>query len=63
MNAKVWMIDSVAAHRIVFIYGGNRIIEQEFYKIDESDPYQVLDCLKSDYISVSGIGIGRKNAN
>ena len=63
VNARVWIKDSVAAHRIVFIYRGPRIIEQDYYKIDASNPFQTIDCLKNDYISLSGIGTGRKNAN
>lgn len=63
VNARVRMTDSITVHRIVFVYRGNKIIEQEFYKINESNPSQVVDCLESDYISVSGLGIGRRNAN
>ena len=51
------------AHRIVNIYKGSRIIQQEYYKIDAAEPFQTIDCLKNDYIGLSGINMGRKNAN
>jgi hypothetical protein len=63
VNARVWIVDSIAVHRIVFIYRGNRIIGQEYYKIDASKPFQIVDCLKNDYIGLNGISTGRKNAN
>jgi hypothetical protein len=62
-NAIVWINDSVVAHRIVNIYKGSRIIQQEYYKIDAAEPFQTIDCLKNDYIGLSGINMGRKNAN
>jgi hypothetical protein len=63
VNATVWIHDSTAVHRIVFIYRGDRVIGQEYYKVDASQPFQTVDCLKQDYIDRSGIKTGRKNAN
>jgi hypothetical protein len=61
VNATVWIDDSVTAHRIVFIYKGNRVIEQRYYKTDALEPFQVVDCLKNDCVSLSAINIMRKN--
>ena len=63
VDATVWIKDSIAAHRIVFIYTGNRIIEEKYYKTDASEPFQTVDCLKNDFINLSGISIGRRNVN
>lgn len=63
VNARVWIHDSVAVHRIVNIYRGDRIIEQEYYKTDAPEPFITIDCLKNDHIGLSGINTGRKNAN
>jgi hypothetical protein len=63
VNARVWLDDSVAAHRIINIYRGSRIVQQEYYNIDEAEPFQTIDCLKNDYVGLSGINAGRKNAN
>jgi hypothetical protein len=61
VNATVWIDDSVAAHRIEFIYRGNRVIEQRYYKTDAAEAFQVLDCLNNDFLNLSGINVGRKN--
>jgi len=63
VDATVWVDDSIAVHRIVFTYRGNRIIEQQYYKAGAGEPFQTVDCLKNEFISASGIGTGRKNAN
>lgn len=63
VDATVWITDPIAVHRIVLIYRGNRIIEEKYYKLDESEPFQTIDCLKNDFINLNGISIGRKNAN
>lgn len=63
VNATVWIDDSVAAHRIEFIYRGNRVIEQRYYKTDAPEAFQVLDCLNNDFLNLSGINVGRKNEN
>jgi hypothetical protein len=64
VNARFWINDSaVTAYRIVNIYRGNRIIQQEYYKIDAPARYITIDCLKNDYIGLTGINTGRKNAN
>lgn len=31
--------------------------------IDATEPFQTIDCLKNDYVGLSGINAGRKNAN
>jgi hypothetical protein len=61
VNATVWIGDSVAAQRIEFIYRGNRVIEQRYYKTSASEAFEVLDCLKNDFLNLSGINVGRKN--
>lgn len=48
-------------HRIEFIYTGNRIIEQRFYTAGNDTPFKILDCLKQDYITTSGVSEGHKN--
>ncbi|PWT75959.1 MAG: hypothetical protein C5B59_07640 [Bacteroidetes bacterium] len=63
VDATVWIDDSIAAHRIVFIYRGSRIIEEKYYKAGATEPFFVLDCLKNDFLNQSGISTGRKNAN
>jgi hypothetical protein len=63
VDATVWIKDSIAVHRILFTYRGNRIIEQKYYKAGAGEPFQTIDCLKNEFISSSGIGTGRKNAN
>ena len=40
---------------------GNRVIEQRYYKTDALEPFQVVDCLKNDCVSLSAINIMRKN--
>jgi hypothetical protein len=62
VNATMWFGDSFPAHRIVFIYKGNRVVEQRFYEAGSDSPARIIDCLKSDFIAPSGIKTGRKNA-
>jgi hypothetical protein len=63
-NATVWIGDSIAAvHRVAFIYRGSRIVEQRYYKVDAADPFQIVDCLKNDFINLNGMSTGRKNLN
>ena len=62
-NGTILLEDSVSAHRILFVYKGNRIVQQKYYKLDAQEPFMVVDCLKSDFIGLSGISRGRKNEN
>jgi hypothetical protein len=64
VNAAVWIGDSISTvHRIAFIYNGNRVVEQKYYKVDDAEPFQIVDCLKNDFVNLSGISTGRKNLN
>ena len=62
VDATIWFDDSLSVHRVVYIYRGARIIEQRFFKKDAVEPFQVLDCLKNDYVGPNGIAKGRRNA-
>ena len=63
VNATVWMPDSISVHRIVFLYKGNKIVAQRYYLIGATEPFKILDCLENDYLSLSGISMGRKNGD
>jgi hypothetical protein len=64
VNATLWIGDSIfAVHRIAFIYRGYRIIEQRYYQVEAVDPFQIIDCLKSDFINLNGMSTGRKSLN
>jgi len=60
VDASISIDDSVTAHRIVFIYRGNRIIEERYFKIGGEQPFKIVDCLKNDFLGLSGINQGRK---
>jgi hypothetical protein len=51
------------AHRIVFIWKYARLVEEWYYKMNDKEPFLKLDCLTNDHLSVTGLSMGRKNAN
>jgi hypothetical protein len=63
VDATIAVNIPVAAHRIVFIWKYGRVIEQWYYRINNTEPYLKLDCLKNDYLSITGLYTIRKNSN
>jgi hypothetical protein len=63
VNATISLDEPFFAHRIVFIYQGNRIVQQVCFGVDGDTPVKIIDCLNSDFISVNGTSEGRKNEN
>jgi hypothetical protein len=63
VDATIEVNEKLTAHRVVFIWKYARIIEQWYYKMNDTDPFLKLDCLKNDYLSTTGINTGRKNSN
>ena len=62
VDAAAWIDDSVAVHRIVLVYRGSRVVEERFYKVGESEPSRIIDCIKHDFVNGSGISKGKKIA-
>jgi hypothetical protein len=60
-DAGIFAGDSTVAHRINFIYRGSRVVETRYFKIGEMEPSRVIDCLKNECVSVSGISITKGN--
>jgi hypothetical protein len=63
VDATIEVNEKLTAHRIVFIWKYARLVEEWYYKMNDTEPFLKLDCLKNDHLSVSGISTGRKNAN
>jgi hypothetical protein len=62
VNATSYLNDEdLTFHRIEFIYTGTRITEQKYYLKDSDTPAKIIDCLKKDYITTSGVSQGYKN--
>ena len=47
--------------KLEFLYKGNKLIEERFYKAGNVSPEMILDCLKHDHVSTSGLSLGHKN--
>ena len=61
VNASIGLGDGLAGHKIEFIYKGNRIVEERFYLAGSDAPARIVDCLKSDYVTTSGVNKGYRN--
>ena len=61
VDAHMALGDGVDCHKVEFIYKGNSIIEQRIYLKNSDTPSKIIDCLKNDYISTSGVNTGYKN--
>jgi hypothetical protein len=60
VNASIGL-DELTSHKIEYIYKGNRIVEEKFYPVGSDVPSRIIDCLKNDYVTTSGINKGYKN--
>ena len=47
--------------KLEFLYKGNTLIEERFYKLGNVSPELILDCLKHDHVTTNGIALGHKN--
>jgi hypothetical protein len=63
VDATISINEELTAHRIVFIWKYARLVEEWYYKMNDTEPFLKLDCLKNDHLSVTGLSVGRKNAN
>jgi hypothetical protein len=43
------------------VYKGNTITEERLYTRNSEAPVKIIDCLKDDYVSSSGLSMGYKN--
>lgn len=62
-TARISLNDEEAfeCSKVEFLYQGNRLVEERFYKSYSSSPFKVIDCIKNNYLSVSGISMGYAN--
>ena len=63
VDATISFDTAFSAHRIVFIYSGTRVVEESFFSVNSNRIVRTVDCLKSDFITPSGITQGRRNHN
>jgi hypothetical protein len=47
--------------RIEFGYQGNRVVEERLFNANSTSPFKVIDCIRNNYVTVSGITKGYKN--
>ena len=63
VDATIDVNEELTAHRIVFIWKYARLVEEWYYKMNDKEPFLKVDCLKNDYLNVTGLSVGRKNEN
>jgi hypothetical protein len=53
--------EDLLCNRIEFSYQGNRVVEERLFNANSSSPFKVIDCIRNNYVTVSGITKGYKN--
>jgi hypothetical protein len=53
--------EDLLCNRIEFGYQGNRVMEERLFNANSSSPFKVIDCIRNNYVTVSGITKGYKN--
>ena len=59
VDGTILIYDSVSAHRVVLMYNGATIVEEKYFKFGATEPFRVIDCLKKEYLTSSGISTTR----